>query len=558
MLSLVLIAFSVRVVYLDRVPIGFDWDERSHLYNAYSIAETGKDEWGVQFPLIFKAFGDNKLPLYTYLTAFFVKIIGPSLFSAKITAVICGTLSVLIVYFLTQRLFNNKKISLVAALFMAFSPHSLFFSRIALEPILANLLIISGILFQVCFLKNKKMVNFIFSILFLSLSLFTYHLARIVAPSLIVIFLLTDFIVIKKKFKNIAIFLACFLLSFWLIAYQYSPESLQKLQTAGLFGERKGAVLEINEFRDHHKNNLLSKILHNKLTFISLTLVDHYLSHFSTDFLVNFRPPEAVQQSPFPPLLLIMLPFYYLGLLQMIKEIFSRKNNLIEKAIRIIVIFWVAVSPLPSTITETAPDSRRALGALGSYEVLSAYGLFLLLSTIKNKKRKKTFLSGFFLLYFISLLIFLFNFFAVYPKRYDHIYAYKENQIGSIIKNSYQNYDYFIYSREIANQPQIFALTAINYPPDKYVRKKRWTEKERWFYIQSFDKFFFPDKTTTEVLSKKIFNGKRTALFVTANEYRDIYPSIKNKIVSKKQYRSYATLESGAVKDMFYFITVRL
>jgi len=54
-------------------------------------------------------------------------------------------------YFIFKELFNNKKWALLAAFFMVFSPHSLFFSRIALEPILANLLIIIGFLFAIKF-----------------------------------------------------------------------------------------------------------------------------------------------------------------------------------------------------------------------------------------------------------------------------------------------------------------------------------------------------------------------------------------------------------------------
>ena len=45
------------------------WDEVSSTYNAYSIAETGKDEFGNSFPLLFRAFEDYKTPANIYLTA---------------------------------------------------------------------------------------------------------------------------------------------------------------------------------------------------------------------------------------------------------------------------------------------------------------------------------------------------------------------------------------------------------------------------------------------------------------------------------------------------------
>lgn len=41
-----LFAFVLRVFMLGHIPWGFQWDEASYAYNAYSILKTGKDEWG--------------------------------------------------------------------------------------------------------------------------------------------------------------------------------------------------------------------------------------------------------------------------------------------------------------------------------------------------------------------------------------------------------------------------------------------------------------------------------------------------------------------------------
>jgi len=100
LLIFLIIGFLFRFIQIDKVPPGFDWDERSHAYNALSIAQTGKDEWGKSFPSNFRAFGDNKLPLYTYFTAFFVKIFGMNIVSSKLTAIFSGVLSILVIYFI--------------------------------------------------------------------------------------------------------------------------------------------------------------------------------------------------------------------------------------------------------------------------------------------------------------------------------------------------------------------------------------------------------------------------------------------------------------------------
>jgi hypothetical protein len=52
-------------VYLWRVtndPPGFYIDESSICYNAHVLSQTGHDEYGVEWPLFFRAFGEYKNP----------------------------------------------------------------------------------------------------------------------------------------------------------------------------------------------------------------------------------------------------------------------------------------------------------------------------------------------------------------------------------------------------------------------------------------------------------------------------------------------------------------
>ena len=70
------LALILRTVFLTSFPAGFNADEASFGYDAYSILLTGKDQWGNTLPLILKSFGDYKLPLLTYLAIPFIKIFG--------------------------------------------------------------------------------------------------------------------------------------------------------------------------------------------------------------------------------------------------------------------------------------------------------------------------------------------------------------------------------------------------------------------------------------------------------------------------------------------------
>ena len=71
---LILAAF-IRFYKLESFPVSIYWDEAAIGYNAYSIAMTGRDEYGMKLPLLFKSFSDYKLPGYIYLDSVFIKIL---------------------------------------------------------------------------------------------------------------------------------------------------------------------------------------------------------------------------------------------------------------------------------------------------------------------------------------------------------------------------------------------------------------------------------------------------------------------------------------------------
>ena len=59
-------------------PPGFHQDEAAIAVNAFSIAETGRDEHGAWMPLFFRSYGDYKSPEFVYLLAGVFRVTGPS------------------------------------------------------------------------------------------------------------------------------------------------------------------------------------------------------------------------------------------------------------------------------------------------------------------------------------------------------------------------------------------------------------------------------------------------------------------------------------------------
>ena len=137
---IVLLAGIVRFYKIDQIPVSLYWDEVSIAYNAYSIAETGRDEYGKTLTLLFKAFDDYKTPGYVYLTAVAVKLFGLNEFSTRFFSAFLGTLTILST-FLFIREFIRRKLSevepdylaLLAALLVAITPVHIQFSRAGFE-----------------------------------------------------------------------------------------------------------------------------------------------------------------------------------------------------------------------------------------------------------------------------------------------------------------------------------------------------------------------------------------------------------------------------------------
>src|SRR3989344_8123081 len=121
LLIIVLLSAILRFYKLDTIPPSLNWDEAGSAYNAYTIANWGRDEWGKFLPLIFTSFRDDKHPVHIYMTAPIVKMFGLSDFTARLSGAIVGVLSVIIIFFLARILFKNDLVGLLSALFLAMS-----------------------------------------------------------------------------------------------------------------------------------------------------------------------------------------------------------------------------------------------------------------------------------------------------------------------------------------------------------------------------------------------------------------------------------------------------
>ena len=167
-------------------PPGYYIDEASISYNAYTIAQTGRDEFGVQWPLYFRAFGDYKNPVFIYLLAAIYRVTGSSVMVARVFSATLGLLAVAALGLLAWRLAKNKAATLLTVLLVALTPWHFSMSRMVLEVALYPLVLA---LLLLCVQRSATHPRWTWLDIFclvitLDLVTYTYSIGRLLGPLL--------------------------------------------------------------------------------------------------------------------------------------------------------------------------------------------------------------------------------------------------------------------------------------------------------------------------------------------------------------------------------------
>ncbi len=490
----ILLAFFLRFSHVSLVPPALNWDEVSHGYNAYSILKTGKDEWGKRLPIIFRAYGDYKLPFYIYLTLISEFFFGLSALSVRLPSILAGTFSVLFTYLLVKKLFKSKELAIIAGLLLALEPWGLFVSRVAVEANLSLALIISGVYFLWLGLE-KKSWPILLGIGLLSLSVWTYNSARIFVPLLL---LGLSFIykreVLSFYQKNKKIFAFCILIfAFFFLPmfYQlFNPVGQARYQWVEILDQ--GMINRINEERlKTELTPLASLLIHNKVTYFTKTFLANYFSHFSPEFL--FLKGGSHYQFSLPEhglLYAINCPFFLLGLIVVVK----RMNK--EKSARLL-LSWFLLGPIASSLTREAPHVLRSIVLLPIPMIFSALGLNLVWQWLKARPAGGIVPQYLFAVIYIFLLgLSIENYGQAYAFEYRQNYSwswqYGYKEVVDYSRTNYQKYEKFIITKKYG-EPHEFFLFYWPWEPARFQNDPELIRfyQSNWYWLDRFDKFYF-------------------------------------------------------------------
>ncbi len=477
---IVVLAFCLRFFSLSSNPPSLNWDEISHGYNAYSILKTGTDEWGQKMPISnFRAYGDYPLPLNLYLTIPFIFFIGLSEFSIRIPHVILGTLTVISTFFLAWGITKNKYVSLVASFLVAVSPWTLFTSRFVLQSNLSIFLLTTSLAFFVNREYKKSFVSM--SFILLGLSLFAYNTTRIISP----LILLSIWFLYKEKLWNLKnkIIIALFFIP--LVFILTGKEARARSFAVSIIND--GVIAKIESQRNESKfSSTVTKIIYNRPVYFAQEFYKNYLGYFSPNFL--FIKGGTQYQFSIPDNGLISwinLPFFYLGLLILIREAFKKNSNYI------FMLLVLLIAPIPAAMTSEKFAVLRSSAMIPFPMILSAMGFVYVFDLLKNKH--KVIMTA---IYVIGSLILLFNYMNIclnsYRVKYSSSWQYGHKEVANYISENNDNYAKVIMTKKYG-EPHEFLLFYLKYDPQSYQADKNLNRfnQSNWWWVDGFSKYYF-------------------------------------------------------------------
>ena len=203
-LLFVIFAFLLFYKVMD-VPTAFNVDEAGAAYDALSLANYHTDRYLYRFPVYFTNFGGGQNALYTYLTAFLIKIFGYSPLIVRLTAILFSISSAFVFTLVIRKEYGNIA-SVITTIFFIILPFSFMHSRWGLESyLLFPMLIFSCTAFYQA-VRTEKTRYFLLSGVLFGITLYAYTVAYLLLPLFLGVVLLYLILIRKIRWKNIFVF----------------------------------------------------------------------------------------------------------------------------------------------------------------------------------------------------------------------------------------------------------------------------------------------------------------------------------------------------------------
>lgn len=512
--TIVILASVLRFYKLGTNPPGLYWDEAVFGYDAYSILKTAHDHNGNFLPLFFESFGDWKMPVYHYLLIPSIAIFGLSEFAVRFPSAFLGTLTVVMMYFLTKKLLEgsqngwqewkgsrqrvasnfllttgtdltNKRptkvrastggretpdrtrsemIALLAALLLAISPWHIQFSRGGFESTAGLFFIVGGVYLFLKGVNERKILLLTLAFLLLTFSMYSYHAYRLFVP----LFLLAAFIIYRREIvkfipKILISSVIPILLLVPLARFSMTPEGQSRAISQSVFKkeEVEQARLDFDQ-KSKKPFRFMSKYLYQQpiysqksFAYYTYVAAKGYISHFSPVFLF-FQGDQTGRHSQVD-----MGQIFLFEALLIVIALFTIKLTQANK----LILAWLLLAPIPAAIVTPTPHAYRTLQMSIPLAYFSGIGAYYFLSK-KNFLLPKILLLVFALYW---LILYLHLLFVHYPLKFAADWQDGYRQMVEKIKKHQDSFEK-VYVTNINQVPYIYLLFYQKYDPTRFIQ----------------------------------------------------------------------------------------
>ncbi len=452
---ILLLGGILRLVALEKYPVGFTPDEASFGYDAYSILKTGADQWGHKFPLVLESFGDFKSPLYGYLSIPSVAAFGLTKLATRLPNAILGTLAIWVVYLLAKEIFKKESIGLAAALLLAILPWHVQLSRGAFEANLTTFFLPLGV-----YLFWKK--KYALSGLVLGLDLLSYHSAKVVTP--LVLAGLVFFLRKEIDWKAKSFFVGAMVFLIFLVGAGYAhfrgggARAYERSITQGALQEA---------FAERTRS---SSLFHNKYVVVSERFFRNYLTYFSPQFLFT----EGAREGTYG-----MIPgrgvlfWFFIPFFIALRKVFFTGKYRRELSF---LLVWVLLAPIPAALaTGVGYHANRVTGLIPALVVMLAVGTVEFMAWLKAKK---IWLTAFILLSALFFVFFLEDYFIQSPYKIAQPMLYGNLEMAYWLKENTGEGEVVV--ARTLSEPQIYVAFAERWDPTQYQKATKDWQYETW------------------------------------------------------------------------------
>jgi 4-amino-4-deoxy-L-arabinose transferase-like glycosyltransferase len=352
---------GLRIWGFPTIPSELNRDEAALGYNAFSLLKTGHDEWGVTWPVVFKSFGDFKLPGYIYLLIPFVQFFGLTPVAVRLPSLLAGILLVPLAIAFIFQLSKNRGFALLAGLAISVSPWAIHYSRVGFEANVALTLMVAC--FTLLLTKKSFGKSQWFGLILLFLSLMTYN-----SPLLLLYPFLGLLLLLKRISWKTAV--AAGILGV-IVFISVLPATKGKTAIT-LFSDQ---TLEFSR-RDKRQQaqTIGERIATNPYVFYPVEVGKRYLESFSPRFLVTIGGHNPWHQAPdLSHLGWVLYASMLVGFMFMVHD------SIQKKPFALLFMGMLLISPMPSMITVDAPHATRSLFMLFLMSCLAGYAVSIFL-----------------------------------------------------------------------------------------------------------------------------------------------------------------------------------